>query len=308
MVSETSVELSKMTGARQTMLSWARVIESLETVPHPFQSSYKSAVGDIQKFPYTVFTPSFSSLKKHRTTEKLLCEIDDILCIWERTNSGVTLTEYPLKDVSDFEVGAVLLFSWIKVSGVTKNGVANSTTIEYNAVTERYFTPFVNRLRSVLAGVEGSSLQTERDKFDFLAVENFKFMNYAMKSLSGGEKVLQTVLQPKISKPRITLAGHVLFRTILSLARLAILTDRELIVIEDGERGGEKRGTRYGGRWQYIPLKNITGTSLLDREDNLLVLSLVLSPSGRQVEFVFDVTKRQELFQLRDEIEKLMGK
>jgi hypothetical protein len=191
---------------------------------------------------------------------------------------------------------------------VTKNGAADSTTIEYNAVTERYFTPFVNKLRSVLAGVEGNSLQTERDKFDFLAVENFKFMNYAMRSLSGGEKVLQTVLQPKIGVPRITFAGRILFQTILSLAHLAILTDRELIVIEDGEHGGEKRGARYGGRWQYIPLKNITRTSLLEREDNLLVLSLTLSPTGRRVEFIFDVSKKQELSQLQDEIEKLMGK
>lgn len=308
MASETNIELSKMTGARQTMLSWARVIESLERVPQPFQSPYKSAVGDIQKFPYTVFTPSFSSLKRHRTTEKLICAIDDILCIWERTNSGVTLTKYPLKDVSDFEIGAVLLFSWIRVSGVTKNGVADSTTIEYNAVTERYFTPFVNKLRSVLAGVEGNSLQTERDKFNFLAVDNFKFMNYAMRSLSGGEKVLQTVLQPKMGVPRITFAGRILFQTILSLAHLAILTDRELIVIEDGEHGREKRSARYGGLWQYIPLKNITRTSLLEREDNLLVLSLTLSPTGRKAEFVFDVSKKQELFQLQDEIEKLMGK
>jgi hypothetical protein len=306
--SEMNIELSKMTGARQTMLSWARGIESLEMVPQPFQSSYKSAVGDIQKFPYTVFTPSFSSLKKHRTTEKLLSEIDDTLCIWEHTTSGVTLTEYPLKDVSDFEVGAVLLFSWIRVNGVTKSGMANSTTIEYNTVTERYFTPFVNRLRSVLAGVEGSGLQTEKDKFGFLAVENFKFMNYAIQSLSSGEKVLQTVLQPKISKPRIILAGHVLFQTILSLAHLAILTDRELIVIEDIESDRGKPGAHYGGKWQYIPLKNITGISLLDLDGNLPVLSLTLSPTRRQVEFIFNASKKQELSQLRGEIEKLMTK
>ena len=54
-----------------------------------------------------------------------------------------------------------------------------------------------------------------------------------------GDIILRTLWQPKISKPVVKLRGRALYQTTLSLAHLAILTDREFIVIQDDERSRE---------------------------------------------------------------------
>ncbi len=302
-------QLSSMTGGRQTMSSWAKVIESYEAVPEPYKSAYKMTLGDSlqigQQMPYTVFAPSIAGFR-HKTAEKLLCEVNDTITVWERIGSQVIMTEYPLETITDLEIGFILLFSWITIGGVTSTGKVSSTTIEFNTATARHFAPFLNKMRPAPGIVDAHERRAERAKFDDLAVENFKFMNFAIESLVDGEKVIQTIYQPKINKPTFKLGWRTFYRA-LALAHLVILTDKELIVILDDERGRENRGIRYGGKWRYIALSHIEAVSLLAHSGDLLTLSLTLSPGGRRVEIKFEASRRQEIVQLKDEIEKLIS-
>ena len=218
------------------------------------------------------------------------------------------MAEYPLETISDLEIGSILLFSWITISGVTKVGITSSSTVEFNTATSRYFARFVNKFRPTPVNVDASKQSIERAKFEYLAAKDFKFMNYALQSLVGSEKVLQTLWQPKIKKPIFTLRWHTFYRTSV-LAHLAILTDKELIVIQDDERSSENRGgVRYGGKWSYVALNHIKAVSLLEKQsDDLLTLSLTLSPGGRQLEIIFAASQKQKIVQLQDELEKLIG-
>ena len=311
MASDLESQLSKLTGSQQTMLAWSKVIESYDAVPAAFKSSSKMILEDETHFPYTVFAPAiagFGHKTTHKTTEKLLCEIRDTIYVWERVGNQVSLKEYPLGTISDLEVGSILLFSWITISGVTKAGIASSSTIEFNTATDRYFTHFVNKLRPASDDADVSEQNREWAKFDYLGMENFKFMNFAIKSLVDGEKVIQTLWQPNINKPIFTLGWHTFYRT-LALAHLTILTDKELIVIQEDERSRENhQRVRYGGEWQYIALSHIQTVSLRECADDLLALSLTLSPGERQLEIVFTVSRKQDVFRLQDALEKLIGK
>ncbi len=297
-------QLSTLTGGQQTMLSWAKVIESYESIPEAYRSSYNSVLGDEPPFPYTVLAPAIPGLR-HRATEKLLCEMNDTIYIWERIGRKVDLAAYPLNTISDLEIGNILLYSWLTISGMTKSGMAASTTVEFNASTGRHFARFIAKMRPAPVNVEERDQRAEQARFDYLATENFKFMNYGRKSLIDGEKALQILWQPKIYKPRIVFRGHTLYQTTLSLAHLTILTDKELIVIQDDERGMENRGVRYGGKWQYIALSHISSVSLKEQADNLLSLSLTLSPGARHLEIVFVASRKEEIAQLKDTLEKL---
>jgi len=62
MASNLDSQLSTLTGARQTMLSWSKVIESYEAVPEVFRGLYKMILGDEPQFPYTVFAPAIAGL------------------------------------------------------------------------------------------------------------------------------------------------------------------------------------------------------------------------------------------------------
>ena len=59
MASDEHGQLSTLTGARQTMLSWAMVVECWDDVPEVFRKSYRTVVteGEGSTPPHTFFAP-----------------------------------------------------------------------------------------------------------------------------------------------------------------------------------------------------------------------------------------------------------
>lgn len=303
MTSDSNGELSTWTGARQTMSSWAKVIESPEAVPEVYRSSYNKVLGHEPRFPYTVFAPAIAGLR-HRTTEKLLCKAHDTIYVWERAGGRVALTAYPLETISDLEMGEILLFSWITIGGVTQTGEVSATTIEFNTATSRHFARFVSLIRPAPDPLAGLALDVEQAKFNYLTAESFKFGSFACSSLIEGEQVHQIVWQPKIRKP-LTRLGKFTFYQTLSLPHVAVLTDKEFIVIQDDERTRENRGVRYGGKWRYVALKHIDSAALSAQGDDVLTLSLTLAPGGRQLESIFAASRKEQLARLQAGLENM---
>lgn len=296
-------EMATLTGARQTMSAWSKVIETYETIPDVYRGFFQAHVQTDRELPYLVLTPPLDKFLR-KTTEKLIYEAKAAIQILERTGNQVKLKSYPYQNIRMVEVGNVLLNSWIIIRGVTSEGVASSTTIEYNAASERYLAVFLNKMRPVPLDTDDASFMAEKTKFDYLSELNFKFMNYGRSSLVRGENVIQTILQPEIREPAWTLFGWTFYR-IVSLAHLIILTDKELILIRDDERGKEVRGTRYGGVWQYIPLRSILSVSLTEPSDDRLTLVISIS-SNETLQKIFAVSSQPELEQLRDKIPSLI--
>ena len=291
-------ELSAMTGARQTMSSWAKVIESPDAIPEVYRSSFSTVLGHEPTMPYTVFAPAIAGLR-HRTTEKMLCEAHGTIYVWERAGGRAALTAYPLETISDLEMGEILLFSWITIGGVTQTGKVSATTIEFNTATSRHFARFVSLIRPAPDPLAGFVLEAEQAKFNYLTAESFKFGSFASSSLIEGEQVHQIVWQPKIRKPLARLGKFTFYQT-LSLPHVVILTDKELIMIQDDERTRENRGVRYGGKWQYVALKHIGAVALSAQGNDILTLSLTLVPGGRQLEIMFAMSRKEQIALLQD--------
>lgn len=91
-----------------------------------------------------------------------------------------------------------------------------------------------------------------------------------------------------------TILGKTYYR-ILSRAVASILTDRELIIIQDAGRVYKKNN--YGGIWNYIPLNKIGTLSLGEKSSDLLVLSIHL-PDSVRLEYIFQASAKGELDQL----------
>ena len=236
----------------------------------------------------------------------MVCDLNDAIHILERTGNKVVTKSYPYQAIRAVEVGNVLLNSWITISGVTSEGVASSSTIEFSAATgERYFAVFLNKMRPIPQGADNAELNAEKDKFNYLSALNFKFMNYAQNSLVRGENVIQIILQPEIREIAGTLFGWTLYRT-LSPTHLTILTDKELILIQDDERAKDVRGARYGGIWHYLPLQSIISVSLTEPANDLLTLVVNLTPDETRQQ-IFEVSNKPELEQFRDKIKGLIG-
>ena len=291
-----------ITADEQTMLSWARAVRSYDEIPEIYKSFFDALPsGKLNPFPYTVITPKFKGFIKPES-EKLICIPGERIYVLERSKNKLVSTCYPLNDVCYVEIGTILLYSWITIAGTDIHGVLTSSTLKFNLVTDYLITPIVESIRCVTAIVTDANPCTETAQFDTLISSNFKFMNYAKRSIRPGEKVIQAILQPEIRSEVLKLF-NVPFSRLVSTAHLTILTDTELIIIRDDEKQGWLKGARYGGVWRYIPLDKVTASSITAKENDLLVLSILLT-ENQHVDSLFQASKKAELDLLLEQLKE----
>lgn len=294
---------SLLTGTRQTMTTWTRVIESYNEIPRVYQDAFRASLRDHQPFPHVVLAPALTGVP-HKTTEKLIYEANDTLYVLVRAETGIVTQAYPLDKVCDIEIGRIFLYSWLNIHGMTRKGLVTSTKIEFNSSSTRHFTDFIAKMRPQPNGADDTDLKRERAALDYLADESYKFMNYAKNSLVKGEKVLYTLWQPEIRESVFPLIHLPFYRTI-EPAHLTIVTDKELILIREEESGkGRGKESRYGGIWQYIPLRSVASLSLEELADNRLLFSIGLSLPG-YVYRRFELSQHPEVVRLQNMIKKL---
>ena len=225
--------------------------------------------------PHAVLTPTFPGYV-HRENEKLVFSLDRQLYVWERIKNDLKCTGYAFDDIQTIEIGTVLLYAWIGITGVASDGVLTTSIFKFNSVTDWLFAPFIQEIRGAAGDMADADREAEIRTLDSRVQSNFKFRNYARRSLVPGEKVIDALWQPEIRHKLLTLLGRSFFRTI-AMTHLLILTDRELIIIREDEASPQWRDeSRYGGVWKYIPLDKITSISLAPKETNLLALVIHL--------------------------------
>jgi hypothetical protein len=278
------------TGARQTMAAWTKVIDSFGDVPPAYKSFFEG-----QKFPFTLLAPSLAK-PKGKTTEKLICDMDNSIHILEQKGGQVIAKSYPYRDICMVEVGSILLGSWLTISGVTTTGAPDTSTIDFNTSSFRHYEIFLKKLRPSPHKIGEGQLKVEQDKFDYLSALNFKLMNYGRNSLVGGETVNQIILQAEVKKPVWAALGN-LFQRLVMPPHLTVLTSHELILVEDIGRGRKAHESQYGGIWQYIPLQRIQSATWSETGDDCLTLLLNLTPH-RAIRKVFSLSSQPELEQL----------
>jgi hypothetical protein len=285
-------KLSLLTAAEQTKRSWAKEISSHDELPEVYRASFDALIGQTDGFPYTVLTPSYAGFLT-RAREKLVCRQDGKIVVLEQVRGDIITTYYPIETISYVEVGDVLLQSWVKIRGQTGDGVLTTSEFKFNTVTDHLFTPIVETVRPAAASSAAINEEGQRSRFNHLRELNLKLMNYAKRSVMPGSEILHFVLQPEIRGEVLRLLGHSFFRTRCT-PHLSILTDRELILIQDGASKRPGRGIRYGGVWHYIPLDKITSISAAGTEKDLLTMSIHLAGDDR-IESLFSVSNRGEI-------------
>lgn len=286
--------------AELTKFSWATHIKSYADVPDVYKDFFEPILADGCAFPYTVMTPSYERFI-HTTTEKLISDFGHDIYILERKGDSFEIQCYPVDRISYVEIRTALLASSFTICGMTNRGVHTSTTLKFNTVTDHLFTPILKRARPLPVNSKNVTQGTEIEKFNCLAEVNFKFMNFAKRSLLEGEKVIQFILQPEIQEELLTILKKTFYRTI-SATHMCILTKRELILIR--EDATQRKDDRYGGFWNYIPLEKITTLSVNQKSNDLLGLTVQL-PESTCFELLFQVSAKDEINRLLNQYKEL---
>ena len=292
-----------LTAGEQTKRSWAKEIESYNKVPDIYKDFYDSLLDDVASFPYTVITPAFNGFI-HRENEKLISSQDSNIFIIENANNQLNTTSYAIDNISYIEVGTILLKAWIRISGLTDKGVLSSSTLRFNSVTEYMFHPFIDEIRSAENYPKTISNSSELSKFDHLSKVNFKFMNYARNSILPGEQIVDHIFQPEIRTVLFSLLGKNLYLTKIA-PHIGILTEKELIIIRDTVIGRMNESKRFGGIWNYIPLKKICSACLSANGDDLFKLSIILS-ANEHIDTLFLASEKPEVEQMLKKLKDLL--
>ncbi len=287
----------------QTRLSWAKPVKSLAEVPAVYQKFFDGLRPDEKEpFPYAVLTPTYKGFLTPEN-EKMICRIGGSLHVLEQIENRLVAIEYPFENISYIESGTILLSSWLTINGMNARGIPAASTLTFNSVTEHLFTPIVDGFRSAVTGAaEKAEPDIETPQFESLKDANFKFMNYARRTILPGEKVVLTILQPELRRKFIRWFEMPFSRQIAP-AHLTILTESELVLIRDDESQRWLKEHPYGGIWRYIPLKQISTVSLYNREDELMTLSIRLQ-KNQQCESLFHESKKKEFQALQEQIKQ----
>jgi hypothetical protein len=289
------IGLRELLPHQKVQATWVRLVESYAAVPEVYREFFEplqSHAGG-RAFPYTVLAPSFEGFV-HSSSEKLIVDLDRAVHVLERKGDTFEAQSYPYEGVDCIEVRSMLLDAHIRITGRTEQGPAASVTIRFNSVTDYLFTPILKNIRPAPAGPGDASRGADRDFFDRWLSLNFKFMNYARRSLLDGDRVLHAMLQPEIRATVFTFLGWTYSRAV-SPTHACILTGRELILIREEQK--QNRQDKYGGIWEYIPLKRIVSLSVRASEAGLLALVVEL-PHGVRFESIFQAAAQPDLDQL----------
>lgn len=261
-MAENSPKEKLMTGARQTMGSWLKPITSFSDIPSVYKDTLYGVLGTKVNLPHLVLVPPING-QNSQSSEKLVFWLNDTLYFLENEAGKIDLTGFPKKDLGYLEVGKVLLYSWLKVAGRTTEGKSSTNTILYNTATHRHLEPFFNAIRSLY--FYSHSYPSDLRAFRDIAHQSFKFFNFAKKSLKGNERVLATIWQPEITSRNFSVLQGSSNHLVVN-AHLTILTELELIFIEEDPDSLQRNGNRYSGIWHYVALENLLSVSVVETQ------------------------------------------
>ena len=271
----------------ETRATWSRRLPSVEKAPEVFRPALDPGPDGL---PYAVFTPSLQVGLLRRTHPQ----------VWSNGSSAVrTLVDaggeirehcYPLAGISHLRVTKTLLRTWISLAGTGPDGKPQTASVEINTVTDSLFDPILDRIR-------GGNGDTGRPQplTEAAGPLGRKFAILAGRALLPGDRVEQAVPHPA---RRGSGSGPPWARNgLLAPARLALLTERELILITDDGSRGAVAESGYGGIRDHIPRHREIGVTLEEAGSDLLELALHL-PGGHVLTARFDTACRPALERL----------
>ena len=282
----------------QIRLSWLAKVKTFDDVPDVYRDTFEKVVVD-GEFPYTLLTPSYAGFNIQGCEKLVFCMGGKVVELAEKAGQ-VRLVSYPIEDVLYVEIGRALLHSWVKIFRITDSGALITAEYKFNTVSESLFTPIVSKIRLANGAPKRGLPEIEQSRLDFLYQENMKLMNYVRRSMLLDEKFVQIVLQPEIHKEIVRLFGKV-YSVTANLAHISVLTDQELILIEEGAGESGDEEIRYGGVYRYVPLNKITSLEIVPDKNGTFTLSIQLF-GGVCLKSVFSKAKEQEVSGFRQQI------
>lgn len=277
--------------SKETMKYWALRIDSPEEVPPVFKDEVKGIVGDSADVPYIIFAPQNERLGKP-AQDTLLAMTKESIWVLEDNEENIRQTRFAMQEIQLLQVGSILLNSWIKICGMSDDQYA-CKVIHYDTVLEDLFIPVIDKAHIGMLKLADVKTEPQISELEYLNDNrlkdtSLKFYQYGAQSLLPGQKICCSIYQPRLEEkdqPGMTdqeRAPH-----------LSILTDEELIIIQETQQAKEATTKKYSGIWTHIPLRYIQEIKM-ERMDPKKWNKMIVYQEGQEpVELLVDYRNRQ---------------
>ncbi len=254
------------TSSTQTTKTWARVVLTYDDLPQEFRDAFPSCGGT---FPYTVLIPGDGLSFLQKRNAQVIYLDGERVTLLEYQRDRIKTVSCLLSDITYFVRGNVLLQSWL-----TFYGASEPLKMAFNTTNDTCFEPIVNAVRQAMQkrgeeGLYSPDHQREIAKLDYLKTLNFKYMNYGRRSIWAGDTVLNTLYQPERCIRAWTFLNKPLMRQ-YATSHLSILTEHELILIQESKSTRINNSNLYGGVLTHIPKHRIHTITFASTQGNTL--------------------------------------
>ncbi|HEY1405455.1 MAG TPA: hypothetical protein VF857_02490, partial [Spirochaetota bacterium] len=218
-------------------------------------------------FPYTLIIPPESVTRRHFSGAQLISVLPDRLIVLQQTLRDAVRKEIPFRDIIYCETGSILLYSWIKI--VTQS---DTIVIPYNTVNNIIIEPIIASIRGLKDENASSYFEREASKFDYLFPIDYKYGSFGRDAVFPDGIVLKILYECEHPDWSIRMFGRNFLRRCRT-SHLAILTDKEIILIKETEPVRWETFSQYGKVVQRIPYTSVRCISIFN-SDEFSVLKL----------------------------------
>jgi hypothetical protein len=238
---------------------WERFSSRLKTsdeAREPFRHVLQQELRAEDPAQLLIYTPSNETVKAKSPASVLTLTARGWLLAAETEDGNATVARSDFAHTLRVELTDILLYGALRISFVADGG-AQSVTIEFNTVMQRYYDEAVQLVLDGMDGIEAPPLVAPAEWEPLLEPLPLKFRNAFLNFTPRGERLLALVQWPAVFGAR----RRCLQKELAPEAALA-LTDRELLLVSEEKTWSWLRighPNKYGYIVTHCPLSRLEG-------------------------------------------------
>lgn len=204
---------------------WAREVNSASDDVGAFKEILSSIID--KKELYIIYCPKdIWGTRETAPTLLVLCDAFLDIYFYDEKKEKITKIRHSKNRIFYIEKRKSLLHSWIKLCSL-EDGTKIESKIEYSSTLKSLFQPIIDIFRD--------TTYLESTPIDIDILKFYEGLDYRFKSYIRELKIPLSAIQTMIFQDKITRPYLKIFKRSIAMPHLFIMTDKEWIVISEGE-------------------------------------------------------------------------